>query len=392
MKRSLIDRSSLPLIGILIVIVAVVVGLGASLASDPVSSAVKNDRIISLLVVLQEEGKPVATELFLYYPLTGKGAVLDIPGNTGLILKSLNKVDRIDAVYAKGRPQVYLREIRSLLQTEIPLWIVFDEKGFRTTADLLGGVDMFIPTAVDDPGPPRVLLPQGMTRLDGDKLIQFASYVPPDEDDASATARRQRLFQGFLRAIAHQSDWLTRPDVFPAWRNAVKSNMGSDGLLHFVRGLANIDIDHLLMQRITGTRRIVDKQSLLFPHYDGDLVRDIVKQTLNALTVTGNGSSDVHTVELLNGTSVRGLASRLAEILGSFGYDVTSVANADRQDYAVTKIISRSTNPEVAKSLGGVLQCTNIGPDDGSFGSSDAEFTIVLGADFNGRYVVGHKP
>jgi anionic cell wall polymer biosynthesis LytR-Cps2A-Psr (LCP) family protein len=390
MKRLPFDKSSLPLIGILAVVISVIVGMTLSLASDPVSSAVKNDRIISLLVVLEEGGKPVATELFLYYPLTGKAAVLDIPGNTGLILKSVNKVDGIDSVYQKGRPQTYLREIRSLLQTEIPLWLVFDENGLRKTADLLGGVEMFIPSAVDESGPPRILLPLGTTLLDGDKLLQFASYVPKDEDDASAAARRQRLFQGFLRAIARQSDWLTRPDVFPTWSASIKSNLGSEGLLHFVKGLARLDIDHFLMQRITGTKRVVDRQTLLFPHYDGDLVRDIVKQTLNALTTTGTGSTDVHTVEILNGTTVKGLAGRAAEILGSFGYDVVSVGNADRSDYGDTRIVSRSSNPEVAKSLGGVIRCTNIGPDDGSLGSSDAEITIILGADFNGRYVLGH--
>lgn len=390
MKRFPFDKSSLPLLGIVAVVLSVIVGMALILASDPVSSAVKNDRIISLLVVLEEGGKPVATELFLYYPLTGKAAVLDIPGNTGLILKSVNKVDRIDSVYQKGRPQTYLREIRSLLQTEIPLWLVFDENGLRKTADLLGGVEMFIPTAVDESGPPRILLPQGSTLLDGDKLLQFASYVPQDEDDASAAARRQRFFQGFLRAIARQSDWLTRPDVYPVWRSSIKSNLGSEGLLHFVKGLAGLDIDHFLMQRVTGTKRVVDRQTLLFPHYDGDLVRDIVKQTLNALTTTGTGSSDVHTVEILNGTTVKGLAGRAAEILGSFGYDVVSVGNADRTDYGSTRIVSRSSNPDVAKSLGGVIRCTNIGPDDGSLGSSDAEFTIVLGADFNGRYVFGH--
>lgn len=392
MKRLPFDRSSLPLLGILLLLAALGFGLVKALASDPVSDAVKGDRIVSLLAVFEEGGTPVATELFLYYPSTGKGAVLDIPGNTGLILKSLNKVDRIDAVYAKARPQTYVREIAALLQTEIPLWIVFDEEGMRKTADYLEGVEMFIPTAVDQAGPPRVLLPQGTALLDGDKLLQFASYVPSDEDDASGAARRQRLFQGFLRALAHKSEWLTEPAVFPSWRSSIKSNLGAEGLLHFVRGLSAIDIDHLLMQRVTGTRRVVDKQTLLFPHYDGDLVRDIVKQTLNALTASGNGSSDIHTVEILNGTTVRGLASRAAEILGSFGYDVVSVGNADRSDYDSTRILSRALDADSAKALGGVIQCSNIGPDDGSLGSSDAEFTIVLGTDFNGRYVVGHKP
>lgn len=392
MNRIPFDRSSLPLIGIVVIVAAVIIALSVGLASDPVSDAVKNDRIVNILVVLEEGGAPVATELFLYYPSTGKGAVLDLPGNTGLILKSLNKVDRIDSVYSKGHPQTYVKEIASLLQTEIPLWIVFDEEGLRKTADFLEGVEMFIPAAVDQPGPPRILLPQGTTLLDGDKLLQFAAWVPSDEDDASAAARRQRLFQGFLKAVGRKSGWLTGPAVFPSWRSAIKTNLGAEGLLHFVRGLAGIDMDHLLMQRVTGTRRVVDKQTLLFPHYDGDLVRDIVKQTLNALTTTGQGGTDVHTVEILNGTTVKGLAGRAAEVLGSFGYDIVAVGNADRSDYDATRIVSRSSDSDAAQALGAVIQCRNVGPDDGSLGSSDAEFTIVLGTDFNGRYVVGNKP
>ncbi|HUX39021.1 MAG TPA: LCP family protein [Rectinemataceae bacterium] len=390
--KHILDRSSLPLIGIAVIALGAIAALMVVMSSDPVSDAVKSDRIISLLVVFEEEGEPVATEVFFFYPSTGKGAVLDIPGNTGLILKSLNKVDRIDRVYAKGRPQTYAREIASLLQTELPLWLVFDEKGMKKTADFLEGVEMFIPTEIDQPGPPRILLPQGTSLLDGDKLLQFASWAPADEDDATAAARRQRLFQSFLRAMARKSDWLTRPEVFPAWRESIRTNLGVEGLHQFVRGLAGIDIDHLLMQRITGTRRIVDKQTLLFPHYDGDLVRDIVKQTLNALMATGSGNTEIHTVEILNGTTVKGLAAKAAEILGSFGYDVISVGNADKTDFDSTQIVSRSPDSRAAKALGGVLQCKNIGPDDGSLGSSDAEFTIVLGADFNGRYVIGNKP
>ena len=392
MKRIPFKKSNLPLVGIVAIAIAIVVVLSLTLSSDPVSDAIKSDRIVSILVVLEEGGAPVATEVFFFYPSTGKGAVLDIPGNTGLILKSLNRVDRIDSVYAKGRPLTYVKEIASLLQTELPYWLVFDENGMKRTADYLEGVQMFIPDAVDQAGPPRILLPQGTTLLDGDKLLQFASWVPPDEDDASAAARRQQLFQSFLRAVARKSDWLTRPDVFPAWRESVRTNLGTSGLLNFARGLANIDIDHLLMQRVTGTRRVVDKQTLLFPHYDGDLVRDIVKQTLNALTATGGGSTDIHTVEVLNGTTIKGLANGVAEILGSFGYDVVSVGNADRSDYDSTRIVSRSSDAEAGKTLGNIIRCPSIGPDDGSLGSSDAEFTIVLGSDFNGRYVVGHKP
>ena len=193
MRKLPFDKSSLPLIAIIAICVGIVVFLGIRLASNPVMDAMKGDRFLNLLVILEEEGHPVATELFFYYPSTGKGAVLDIPGDTGLILKSLKRVDRIDSVYQKGRPQAYLREIASLTSTEIPLWIVFDETGISRTADYLEGIEAFIPELVRQEGPPRIFLPSGTSMLDGDKMLQYAAWVPADENDSDAAARRQMI-------------------------------------------------------------------------------------------------------------------------------------------------------------------------------------------------------
>ncbi|MFZ4616468.1 MAG: LCP family protein [Rectinemataceae bacterium] len=391
MRKLPFDKSSLPLLAIISICVAIVVFLAIKLASNPVIDAMKGDRILNLLVILEEEGHPVATELFFYYPATGKGAVLDIPGDTGLILKSLKRVDRIDSVYQKGRPQVYLREIASLTATEVPLWIVFDEVGMARTADYLEGIEAFIPTPVSQEGPPRIYLPSGTTLLDGDKMLQYAAWVPSDENDSDAASRRQKVFQNFLRRIALKADWLSRPEVFKSWAGSIRTNVGIDGLGQFVRELSRIDIDHILQQRITGTKRAVDRKLLLFPHYDGDLVKDIVKQTLNALVSSGTALADkIYSVEILNGTPLKGLATRTAEIVQSFGFDVTSVGNAEREDNEATRILYKAGNAETAKNLADVIQCKSIDPDPGNISHTDADFTILLGADFNGRYVIGH--
>ena len=66
---------------------------------------------------------------------------------------------------------------------------------------------------------------------------------------------------------------------------------------------------------------------------------DMLKQTLNAMSVSAvpASGSKIYTVEILNGTSEKGLASRTAEVFESFGYEVvgTSLAAAEAEEIAV---------------------------------------------------------
>jgi hypothetical protein len=109
-------------------------------------------------------------------------------------------------------------------------------------------------------------------------------------------------------------------------------------------------------------------------------------------------SDRIFTVEILNGTTVTGLAGRTAELFGSFGYDVISIGNADRNDYENTVIINRTGLQDMVLAFGDVIRCSNVRTD---FPVSDeeevdlnvqnlnyqADLTLIIGKDFNGRYV-----
>jgi anionic cell wall polymer biosynthesis LytR-Cps2A-Psr (LCP) family protein len=390
MKRFSIDKSSALLIVILCILVAMIVFLAVSLRSDAVDLAMKSDRILNIAVIIEKDGKPTSTQLFLFYPSNGRGALLDVPGETGLIIKSLNRVDRIDVLYDKRSPRAYINEIAGpdLLATSIPYWIILDEKGLTSFVDILEGIEVFVPSQVDLPGPPRVSIPSGALTLDGDKTAQFAFYKDPDETDSDTIARRQKLFQSLVRRLGEKSTWVTRSDVFPALRRNMRTNLDAISLDHVLSELSKLDADRLILQKVTGIYREVDGKRLLFPHYDGELVRDIVKQTLNALASSGSGSSadKIFTIEILNGTPTKGLAKKAAEIFQSFGYDVISVDNADREDYDKTEVIDRFANPDASKSIADVIRCQSTSQQAAALGVVSADFTIILGKDFNGRY------
>ena len=98
-------------------------------------------------------------------------------------------------------------------------------------------------------------------------------------------------------------------------------------------------------------------------------------------------------MEIQNGTTVQGLAKNTAALLQSIGYDVLTTTNADSNNYDKTIIIDHINNSQVASSLGEFIMCENIVVDEVQ--SEDAgldanllvDFTIILGKDFDGRYV-----
>ncbi len=388
MKRLSFDKSSILLFVIIGLTLGTALFIGFALSADSATASGKDDRIRNVLIILEIEGKPAASELFLFYPATGKGALLDVPGETGLIIKSLNRVDRIDALYDPRRPMRYVDEVASLLAAEIPSWLVLNAAGLAATVDLLEGIELFVSQPIETQGPQAVRLASGARTLDGDKVVQYASYRDPDEGEGDAALRRQRLIQALFRRLGEQQANLARKEVFPAFRRVVRTNMPEEALKKFFLEFARLDVDRLVFQRVTGLYRQVDGKRLLFPHYDGELVRDIMKQTLNALSSAGTAvaADKIVTLEVLNGTASKGLAKRTADIFQSFGYDVIAVGNADREDYAATLVIDRFNNAEAAKSVAEVIRCRNITTRPSGEGESTADFTIILGTDFNGRY------
>ena len=91
---------------ILLIVVAVGAILALSLRTDPVAENLKNDQVVKILFVLNDgNNHALSTDVFVYYPVSQKGALFNILGNTGAIYQSLEsaegrsgRVDRIDAV------------------------------------------------------------------------------------------------------------------------------------------------------------------------------------------------------------------------------------------------------------------------------------------------------
>ncbi|MCL2412283.1 MAG: LCP family protein [Treponema sp.] len=397
------DASFLLLILIIILFIMAIAFSVYIFRSNPVADAVASNRVINVLFVIEENKVPVSSYVLMYFPATRRAAIFDIPGNLGLLLSRINRVDRIDRMYDPARISHFENEIERLLGININFSIIITKENLVSIVDLLGGVEVFIPSPVSHiDGEQIILFPSGMTVLDGAKAAVYATYILPDEEIDVAVFRRQRFFLALFNRQIQMNERLNNSSVARMYTSLFRTSMNWRTLMNLFNEFVNIDIDRTNIQTVGGNLRDVSGQMLVIPHWDGNLIREIVHQTVNTLTreIEDHLIDWPLTVEVLNGTTVAGLAGRTAEMLRSFGYDVISIGNADRNTHESTVVIHRSGDETLVRDFADLIRARNIRSEifahDGEEGiyiqsvENRADITLILGRNFDGRFVVGN--
>lgn len=401
-KKTLRERSYLFLIISFAVLVLVAFILFFALQSNPIDEALKNDQILNVLFVLYDESDVITSDLIMYYPVTKRSAMFYIPNRTGAIWSSIGRVAPISDVYMQKGIRAYKSEVENLffekdskISERIPFTMEISLDDFIQLVDFLGGLRLFIPSPVDERTETGTyLLPSGSVKLDGDKVYTYLKYKTEDDTPADIQERNQNIIVSLLSAMSENKKVLSSKKAVNEIYKLLNCNIDKKYLKKLLSQLANIDSEKLSPQTVTGSVRNVDGIDLLFPYYDGQLIKDSCKQSMNALVMSSEVSfSRTYVLDIQNGSTVQGRARNTAILLQGIGYDVLPYHNADRNDYEKTVIIDHINNPDVSKSIGDFLHCDNIVVEEvrseayGLDSSSMVDFTIILGKDFDGRYV-----
>lgn len=383
---------------IFVVVVAVSIIFTMSLKTNVVEENMKDSPVLRCLFVVEDEDKSsLFTNVIIYYPSSKKAAIVNVPGHTGAIWQSLGRVDKIEKVYENAGITAYKNEIEKLLGLKLPFYAVVTLDNFIKMSDYLGGMRVFISEPIDcisDSGE-RWLLPSGAVNLDGDKISTYLHYRLEDETESDVQERYQNVMAAFMTGLHDKKFSIFSGKHYKKYAECFTTNVDEEEQETLFRNLAEADSESIIRQTITGSIRNVDGQQLLFPLNNGEFIKEAVKQTTTMLASTdGSLTSRVYVLEIKNGTTVQGLARNTSILFQNASYDVLSAVNADSNDYERTIIIDHIGNEEVAKMVGEFIHCTNIRQPsveeemEEMNSEASVDFTIILGRDFDGRYVV----
>ena len=383
---------------IIITVIALAFIFKFSLKTNKVEDALKEKGIMRTLFIIEDnDSSMLFSSVLIYNPSSNKAALVNLPGHTGAIYQSLGRVDKLQKVYSEAGVISFRNEIEKLLGMTIPYYAILPLDSFIKISDYLGGMRVFISEPVDclSAEGERWLLPSGAINLDGDKINTYLHYRLEDEAEADVQERYQNAMAAFITGLHDKKFVVFQKANRKRYLDLVKTNLNEDEEISLFAAIADVDAESIIKQTITGSLRRVDGQQLLMPDNNGEFIKEAVKTTTNLLASTdGTLTSRVYVLEIQNGTTTQGLARNTAILFQNASYDVLSPVNAPRNDYEETVIIDHIGNMEVAKIIGEFIRCSNIRdatPEEEAESSSlDAgvDFTIILGKDFDGRYVV----
>jgi LCP family protein required for cell wall assembly len=323
-------------------------------------------------------------------PVNKAAAMLSIPRDT-FINRPGVLVDKINAAYAFGGPDLSRRVVEDLLGIRLNAYAMVDFDAFTKIVDAVGGVVIDVKRPVRDEAYPtpdygieRLDITAGPQLMDGPTALRFARSRH-DTNDYSR-AQRQQLVLSALRLRLAEGDFLRGlPALVDRVGSAVQTNFDPANVLPLARFGTGIDGEsirsdvlypcggaypHCELQASTG-----DNGFILIP--DRAKIRDLAAGIFYDPQVKSEGAS----IEVRSTGARSGLAQSVADRLSERAFTVSTVSNGatGRSAVLVKNGAKRYTATALAQQLGGL-------PVD-TFPSSEttgADIVVRVGTDFRG--------
>ena len=226
--------------------------------------------------------------------------------------------------------------------------------------DTLGGIDVNVENAiVDDEYPTedydtmRIYIPAGMQHMNGKVALQYARSRHSESD--FGRARRQQRVMLAIRDRAMALDVIPKlPTLMNTLWSMVQTDIQPTEFLRLA-GLAK-DVDSKNVATLVVDDKLANPYKgeggadLLLP--DKPAIRKAIGELLADPVIKSEGAS----IEVINGTTVIGLATRTGEYLAGQGFNVAKISTADRSDYTQTQIILNGDKKGTAGLLASVLK------------------------------------
>jgi LCP family protein required for cell wall assembly len=357
----------------------------------------------------QEEG-PWRTDTMMLLtldPVTMQAGVLSIPRDLWVSILGYSE-ERINAAHflgdaydhPGGGPALAMETVEYNLGVHIDYYARVNFNGFVKLVDLIGGVDIDVPTTLDDPEYPDsgygyspLHIEAGQQHFDGEMALKYARTRHSGLGDFDRARRQQQVMLAILDRIA-RLDMLPQlagraPEIFNTLEGSVKTDMALDQIIALAALAQKVDRNTIrfvvIDQYCTMARTTPEQWQILVP------LRDEIRKKRDYFMGLGLAPGEQQTLEqeaatisVLNGTSMEGLAGSTSDFLQARGITVTTYSNADRQDYSSSMVILNRSKTATADQILKALDLPKTALVQGSNPTAEYDIVVILGADYRG--------
>lgn len=279
--------------------------------------------------------------------------------------------------------------IAKFCNVEISHYITTDAECISKGVGLLDGVDVAIDQEIDDPTAGIYVLGVGDVHLDGDNAMTFLRATNL-QGGFEATAFNRMAFMEAVFSKIVSNKGLELAGFISSAGNLISTDLTTSQILSL--GNAFRDADSISVTKCivpytsNGSALNTNVTYLLDTSKWTELMESI--RSGNATDAADPAESNILpnevSVEVKNGTSLDGAASRLASMLKEIGYVITGTGNVEDQiTYPETLVVY--TDPAYADAAKAIVLEMGIGRvvNGGDFYTSEADIIAIIGADWS---------
>jgi LCP family protein required for cell wall assembly len=311
--------------------------------------------------------------------------VLSIPKDTMITIpeRGLTKVSEANA---KGGPVLAARVVsRSLNNAPIDRYIRISTSGFHQLVDQLGGVEVFVPKAMnyrDSTSGFSLNLVSGWQTLNGEQAEQFARFREEGLGDLSRVQRQQALITALLQRMNSPTVMPRLPQITRIMRKYFDTNLKMEEMMALANFSVNVERDNFQMAMLPGTfSRFSQDPNSYWLNMTGQqgLLNDYAGVELLGIQPDNRPSSNLK-IAIQNATNQPQLTEQVISYLKQKGfnnvYSVPDWPDTQRQTQIIVRKGNRQPGLDLQKAIGlGEIEVSSIG-DLGS------DLTIRIGKDW----------
>lgn len=347
-------------------------------------------------------------------PVHNEAALISVPRDLYVKPEGEYGYSKINAVYANAKnsataegkstkeaEQVGLKAIEKTLETKMDIPIhyygMIDFTGFQKAIDTVGGVTINVKEPLYDPSVAwennwnPLIADTGVQTMNGKKALLYARSRQSSPRGDFDRAVRQREVMVALKDKIFSAGTYSNPvkvsQLIDAFGGHIETNFSIDEIMKLYGigkdtqsqniksiGLSDEPNDFLTTDMYAGQSVVIPKAGI----DDYSEIQKFIRKTLIDPRIREENAS----VIVLNGTNTAGLAKKQADLLKSYGYNVTDSKDAPTKDYDKTVIVDlRDGNKKFTKHyLERRYKTSATGRlPDGITAPETADFVIIIG-------------
>ena len=314
-------------------------------------------------------------------------ALINVPPSLQITLD--NRSDSVSSLANSGDAAL-IKAVSAFAKVDISHFVKIGEGGVAGIVNALGGVEVDVKQAIDDPHAGFLFIPQGKQVLNGDQAVTYlrATNIEFGKEDQLANQSRFATLV-IEKLFSKEGNFATRLESVDSFFQTDYSLADIEGINSWLGGVsagditcANVPGYFTVATNVNGgsdDRYIASASDMTTLLDDLDNGRAPSVGSLDDVNLV---SPSGFIVDVENGTTVTGAASSTSDLLKEKGFNIGSVGNAEQPVYEETLVIYKDGDEGLARAKT-VIDALGVGRavEKSAYYTFEHDILLIIGAD-----------